>query len=412
MENSERGKAIKLLLTMKGHQRAIAKDKEGVALLKIVAAHGSFDMARNILKRFKKRAQTKKQCFLCEGIFEKIDLIVDRIEKQLEEYEFASFLIGVELPFEIAEKEDEFKARFDVVHGESMKNQLSRCIGKLVSERIGKEVNFKLPHVVVLVNPFFSKIRLQVNPFHIAGRYRKLVRDIPQSRWLCRECKGKGCEKCNWIGKKYQESIEELIGIPIQRLTEGKEIAFHGSGREDVDARMLGSGRPFVLEVKEPKKRFVDLKKLKQTINERAKGKVTVNKLRFADKNIVRRFKKAEAAEKVYRVIVEFARNVSDEELKRVETELSNTIINQQTPKRVIHRRANLTREKYIYEANVKRVSLNRAEMQIHCQGGLYIKELVNGDEGRTSPSVASILNLKAIPLYLDVLGVIVGEEK
>ncbi|MDH5494227.1 MAG: tRNA pseudouridine(54/55) synthase Pus10, partial [Candidatus Bathyarchaeota archaeon] len=158
--------------------------------------------------------------------------------------------------------------------------------------------------------------------------------------------------------------------------------------------------------------RFIDLQKLEQTVNKRAKGKVEVRNLCFADKDVVRRFKKAEAAEKIYRVIIKFGQDVSGEELERIEKTLTNATVRQQTPQRVLHRRANLTREKYIYKAKVKRLSYNRAEMQIRCQGGLYIKELVTGDKGRTEPSVASILDTKATPLQLDVLSVVTGEEK
>jgi tRNA pseudouridine synthase 10 len=90
---------------------------------------------------------------------------------------------------------------------------------------------------------------------------------------------------------------------------------------------------------------------------------------------------------------------------------LSGAVIMQQTPRRVAHRRADLVREKYIYKTDVKRLTPNRFEIKIRCQGGLYIKELVTGDEGRTVPSVTEILKAKAIPLELDVLGVFVEEE-
>ena len=90
---------------------------------------------------------------------------------------------------------------------------------------------------------------------------------------------------------------------------------------------------------------------------------------------------------------------------------LTKASIRQQTPLRVLHRRADLVREKYIYEAHIKRLAPNRAEMKIRCQGGLYIKELVSGDEGRTVPSVASIINAEAKPLELDVLKVIIEES-
>lgn len=417
VENRNRGEAIKLLLTMKGHQLAIRarttpKDNTGIDLLKMVATNGSFGMARDILKRFNKRVRPKEACFLCEGKFENINVFACETVKKLMNHEFATFLVGIELPLDVAEREDEFKAHFCVTNGENMKNQFSRDIGKRTCEITKKEVAYGRPDIVVLVNPFSNNIRLQINSLYVAGRYRKLIRGIPQSRWLCSKCSGKGCEACNWTGKKYQESVEEFTGIPMLGMVDGEEIAFHGAGREDIDARMLGSGRPFVLEIKKPKKRYINLQRLEQIINERAKGKVEVQNLRFADKDVVRQFKKAESAKKIYRVTVKFDRDVTEDELKSIERTLTNVTVRQQTPQRVLHRRANLSREKHIYTAKIKRLSHNHAEMEIGCQGGLYIKELVTGDKGRTEPSLASILDTKATPLQLDVLSVVTGEEK
>jgi tRNA pseudouridine synthase 10 len=93
-----------------------------------------------------------------------------------------------------------------------------------------------------------------------------------------------------------------------------------------------------------------------------------------------------------------------------LEENLNGIIVKQQTPLRVVHRRADLTRERYIYEVKVKKVSPKKAEMQIRCQGGLYVKELVSGDEGRTVPSVSELLGNRAKPLKLDVLNVIMDE--
>ncbi len=412
IENKSRGITIKLLLTMKGHHLLLTRKAAGVDLLRIVAFHGDFAMARKILKRFKRRAKAQKTCFLCEGHFEQTGALAEAATEKVAKYEFTTFLVGIEIPLGAAEREDEFKAQFNVSYGESMRSQFSRDIGKQFSEMTQKEVSYRKPDIVVLVNPFTNRIKTQVNPLYVAGRYRKLVRGIPQSRWLCGECNGKGCKRCNWTGKKYQESVEELIGIPMLKTTQGKEIAFHGAGREDVDARMLGSGRPFVLEVKKPAKRSIDLQKLEKKINESADGKIKVHKLRFGDKDVVRRCKKSEAAQKLYRVDIEFSRVVSDEELKRIEKLLCNATVHQQTPQRILHRRADLTREKHIYMAKVKRLSSRRARMEVSCQGGLYIKELITGDKGRTEPSVASILGSEASPLQLDVLKVVAGEEK
>ena len=99
----------------------------------------------------------------------------------------------------------------------------------------------------------------------------------------------------------YPESVEELSSKPLLEATEGEETFFHASGREDIDARMLGTGRPFVIEVSKPKKRFVDLKQIEAQINAEAVGKVEVSGLHFTTKDVVRHLKKGEGAQKEYR---------------------------------------------------------------------------------------------------------------
>ena len=412
VDNEKRGEALKLLLTLKAHQLAMAPDKSGTGLLKILASNGNYSMASDILKEMKIKPSEPKSCQLCQGHLTSIEQLTHLALDKLHEYEYTTLLVGVELPIEVEEREDEFKGEFTIAHGESLRNEFSRSIGKRIAEATGKQIDYDRPEVVVLVNPWTRQVSLQINPVHIGGRYRKLVRDIPQSRWLCNSCRGKGCKQCSGTGRMYPESIEEIVGLPALKLTQGEDIAFHGAGREDVDARMLGLGRPFVIEVKKPRKRAINLKTLEETINTSAQGRVEVSNLNFANKDVVRRLKRGEEAQKLYRATVEVEKTVSQKQLTALKKALAGATIRQQTPNRVVHRRADLMREKYIYMANVKRLTPNHFELEIRCQGGLYVKELVTGDDGRTVPSVAQILGVKAVTVKLDVLGVYMEDEK
>jgi tRNA pseudouridine synthase 10 len=408
LNNKTRGEAIKLALTMESHQRALQGDRAGFSLMKTIAANGDFPMAVELLRKLKKRAGKARECFLCEGRFKVSHQLVDESIEQLQNFEYNTFLVGIELPTEVEEKEDEFKAQFEVKHGESMRNEFSRDLGKKLSQVTQKATEYKKPDVVVLVNPFTEQVRLQVNPLCIMGRYKKLARGIPQSKWLCPECRGEGCAKCSWMGKLYPESVEEIISKPTLQKTLGDTAVFHAAGREDIDARMLGQGRPFIIEVKKPRKRYINPRSLTREINRMADGKVKVLGLKIAGREMIRKLKRAEAAQKIYKVTIKFNRNIHNEELKTLEKVLANRVIRQQTPQRVLHRRANRIREKHIYTTKIKRLGPNRVEMRIHCQGGLYIKELVTGDSGRTNPSVTTIIDAKATPSELDVLNVIV----
>jgi tRNA pseudouridine synthase 10 len=188
-------------------------------------------------------------------------------------------------------------------------------------------------------------------------------------------------------------------------MTKGTNVKLHAAGREDVDVRMLCAGRPFIIEIKEPKLRKIDLEKLKWSVNLTAEGKIEIDALKFTSKEAVRRLKEGEKANKVYRAVVEFASELSEEEMLKIEA-LNDRLINQQTPTRVVHRRALRTRKRYVYGVKMKRLKPNRLEMRVHCQGGLYIKELVSGDEGRTTPSVAEIVGISAKCVELDVMKV------
>lgn len=406
IDNQERGRTIKLFLTMKGHHLALSKDKQGIILLKVLAENGSFPMATEILKKLKRRPKQGGKCFLCEGCFEALPDLVEKAAKRLQDYEYDTFLVGVKLPSEVEEREDEFKAQFEVQHGENFRNELSRVFGKMLSDKTGKTADFMNPQVVVLVNPFVGDIRLQVNSIFIMGRYQKLVRGIPQSKWFCPKCRGKGCPECNYTGRMHPESVEELVAGPALERTYGEDASFHGAGREDADARMLGRGRPFIIQVKRPHKRGIDLKELARTINDRSDGKIKVTGLKFVEKEMIRTLKHLETTQKTYRVTVRFDRDISDDEIVKLKRSLSGTRVLQQTPTRVLRRRADKTRERHIYETEIKRISPNSVEMKIRCQGGLYVKELVTGDKGRTEPNVSKLVDAKAEPLELDVLSI------
>src|SRR3990172_2812657 len=414
IENNERGKALKLSLTMQASALTLAKNAKGSQRLRILASNGFSGDAEETRRQYGKRAPKAKPeaCFLCDGKFQLLDVLVQKALKDLAYYEYTSFLVGVELPVSVEEREDEFKAAFNAGYSESIRHEFGRLLGKRVEAGSGKTVEYRKPDVAIVVNPWTEAVTLQVNPLFVAGRYRKLVRDLPQSKWFCSRCRGRGCEKCGGTGKMYPESVEEIVSKPLLEAAEGEKSAFHASGREDVDARMLGSGRPFVVEISKPRKRNLDLAKVKEAINAQGEGKVQVSRLRFTNRDVVRKLKKAESAQKEYRVLIEFGRDVSEDELQVLGEKLTGAPIKQQTPLRVLHRRADLTREKYIYWVKVKKVARKQAELKVRCQGGLYVKELVSGDEGRTMPSVSELLGTGAKPLKLDVLKVIVDLDK
>jgi len=410
MENNIRGNALKVSLTLQANACSNEKKDDGVKQLKILASNGYSIEAQETLKHLKKslpKEITETKCFLCDDKFKLIDTLTQKALQTIADHEFNTFLVGIEMPTNVEEIEDEFKASFNLSYGECMRHEFGRLFGKAIARATGKEAEYLIPDLVIVLAPFLEKVHIQVNPLFVAGRYRKFMRGIPQSTWFCSKCRGKGCSECGQTGKLYPESVESLSSGSLLKASQGQEVFFHASGREDIDARMLGNGRPFVIEISKPKKRFLDLKQIEAEVNIAAVGKVEVSGLHFVNKEIVRHLKKGENAQKEYALLAEFERDLLVEDLRNIEEKFSEVTIRQQTPLRVVHRRANIIRERYIYKVKVKKVSLKRALLEIRCQGGLYVKELVSGDEGRTNPNVSDLLGNPAKTLKLDVINVI-----
>ncbi|MEM1576792.1 MAG: tRNA pseudouridine(54/55) synthase Pus10 [Archaeoglobaceae archaeon] len=341
-------------------------------------------------------------CSFCGGIFERIDDISEEISKRLD-FEFESFQVGIRSEGSFRALQEFFELRgIDYDLKSEIKSELQSKLKSMTGKRLSID-----PDVLIIFNPEDLSFQINIKPIYIYGRYIKRIRNISQTRWLCGKCKGVGCEICNYTGKRYLYSVEELISTPAIEIFDAKDAVLHGSGREDVDARMLGNGRPFVLEIIEPKKRRVDLSELEKRINEFCKGKVAVKQLSYANSEDVERVKE-ERFRKVYRAKVVFDREVSKEELERALNELIGEI-RQKTPERVLHRRADKLRIRRLYKAEILAHFGKIAVLKFEAEAGLYIKELVSGDSGRTEPSLSK--NFKAFVEKLDVIDVLESEK-
>ncbi len=335
------------------------------------------------------------KCWVCNGLFENLDEWVLKALEALEEYEFDSFLVGTKVSGMLLENEELIWEIAGASYAEPLKAELNREIGKRIERETGKDADFERPDLVVLLNLWTEKVELQVNSCFIYGRYRKFERGIPQTRWLCRECRGIGCEKCNYTGKMYEESVEELISSSILAAFKGEYMVLHGCGREDIDARMLGSGRPFVVEIKEPKRRSVDLRMLEDKVREENAGKLEVTGLQYVKREMVAQIKNAKA-DKTYRVGVGIKPTVPEKHLETALNTLTGVVIEQRTPTRVLHRRADMVRRRKVHSAKLISFDESVFFMEIRCDGDLYIKELVSGDGGRTKPNLSELLGTEA----------------
>ncbi|XP_071359738.1 tRNA pseudouridine synthase Pus10 [Trachinotus anak] len=233
---------------------------------------------------------------------------------------------------------------------------------------------------------------LHVSVF-VAGRYNKFCRSLPQTPWVI---DGE---------RRMESSVEELIAAPLLSAFRADGFNFSSSGREDVDVRTLGNGRPFAMELLNPhKSRFsrVEMKQLQETIN-KSSDKIRVRDLQIVSREAMSRMKEGEEEKtKSYTALIWTQKPIQREDIVFID-DIKELTLDQKTPLRVLHRRALAVRQRVIHSMNTRFLDPHHFYLGLKTQAGTYIKEFVHGDFGRTKPNLCQLLKTDTDILELDV---------
>ena len=324
-------------------------------------------------------------CELCKGLFDRLGGIAERIATKLEtmDAEYKTFLIGTKILKMMAAEEEHIWER-QGLGKESMKTELNREIGKLIEKGYKKYRYDPNPDVRIVYDVSTGLIDVELSQLFLLGKYKKLKRGIRQTKKLGSD----------------EESVEEFINPIILAAARGEKAVFHGHGREDIDVLMLGDGRPFVVEIVGPRVRKVNLSEITEEINKKAKGKVEVTPLRYTSGGTVKEIKRAKF-DKTYKAIVELEKKIKESDLDKI---YEKCLLLQRTPTRVLNRRADIVRKRKVKEIKSKFIDDKHLELILTTEAGTYIKEFISGDEGRTEPSISSMLGISAKCKELNVL--------
>ncbi|EGT48204.1 hypothetical protein CAEBREN_25939 [Caenorhabditis brenneri] len=265
------------------------------------------------------------------------------------------------------------------------KQQLQQVTGR-ITEQIADKFIFKSP-----TRKCTFRLNFERDPVYIAGRYCKYSRCLPQSPWS--EEKDEPREPGNSVSEKVCDILKKNFGASDSR--------FVTSGREDIDVRMLGTGRPFVVELRNCRttasvrglKYQETLKSLEDTIN-RQKD-IKVNFLTRVSRDVAEKLSVGqEDKRKQYCAYCYSILPISEEQFAAARSKIPLKIV-QKTPVRVLKRRSLLDRERTIYTLDFLKLDDHHFEVRLETQAGTYIKEFVHGDFGRTRPSLAELLGVE-----------------
>jgi tRNA pseudouridine synthase 10 len=232
---------------------------------------------------------------------------------------------------------------------------------------------------------------------YLRGSYLKFSRNIGQSPWSVN-----GVKICD-------SSVQEEMSKTLIDIFQCEGCVMSAGGREDIDVRMLGSGRPFIMEIANPKfknKPLENIQEIQDKINANTVY-IQVKNLTLCDRNYYAVVKKYEdSKQKFYTCLVCTEKPITDEDLEKLNA-VRNLNLVQKTPMRVMHRRTLLDRNKTIFKIDAERINETFLIVSVLASAGTYIKEFIHSDLGRTSPSLVEMLKCDCDILQLDVLDIV-----
>jgi len=292
----------------------------------------------------KEEVKIKKEgeCYLCKNMFNKIDFYLNEIKKRLKDYEYNSFLIGSKIPKELISREEEFWDENGVDFCEAMKSSFNREIGYRLRKETKKKIKFENPDIMIVVDPEKNEIDLQISPLYIKGSYKKKTK------------KGK---------------VQKLIENTLVKKSSASESIFYSIGRLEQNV-ITSCYRPFIIMLKNPKKRKLGLKKIKQEINK--SKSISVSNLSYSNKDSLDEMKN-EKITASYLATLEFNKKFGKEEFKEIRKKLISL-----RNKRVLQFLKKKTRKPYIRRLKVK-VSGRKLIIDVESTVGFSINSLLKG---------------------------------
>lgn len=206
-------------------------------------------------------------------------------------------------------------------------------------------------------------------PLYVMGRYLKYARDVPQSPWFLAEdddgvtvqdtegeptidaaTASAAAAAASGDGhRKGRASIEEIITSAVLHFVSAEKCSLHACGREDIDVRMLGNGRPFVCKIMgattlptaDMMAKVGAYINSKQGLNSRGDIAIAtyndsrgngVTSMALADELVWRNMQaKAEGKHKAYRCVIHSKRVVTPQMLKQLELLTADSATNPQS---------------------------------------------------------------------------------
>ncbi|MDF2736506.1 MAG: putative pseudouridylate synthase-like protein [Nitrososphaeraceae archaeon] len=359
--------------------------------LKTFSFHSSlcyFCLRRNFPDQKQDNQKAISDCFICQGIFYKINEIVRKIFYIVdfqEKYYYHSFSIGTSLPFFMFDKEDYIRSLYKLKDIENIKSSFNFEIRRNFKSLSKKKLNLINPDIKIdlfISNNKDYSIKTMSRSFYLIGKYKK-TKLLTQKEKKDKENPSK--DSSNFIIQKKQ-SIETIIQKTLSNCIKSDRMIFTWSGSEDDNSQVLGKGRLFYIHIINPRERKVNLNKI---YSHNGLSFKIIGKTDFLERiNLNFRVKN--------KIFVKTDNPISNFYLRNLQ-ELNNSIIRYYYKSKFIYKK--------IYNIKFKKLDPFYLIIILECDSGLFLRQFI---EGRTlmEPNLSLKLNNQCECLKFDILDV------
>ncbi|MEM0056901.1 MAG: hypothetical protein QXH96_00235 [Candidatus Geothermarchaeota archaeon] len=275
LSNKDRGHILKEIVKMDLHLRLLnGKRVPRKLLYSLICNYGCDDvkeLASKLGLRVICRADSsrfKRECELCGNLLCNTFEIAKSISEKLLHYEFNKYLVGIKAVLELEKREEEFKKKYGLWFGESIRNEMSREIGKhikaIFKETTGKEIYYDPldPEVIIIYEVRNGTINIFSKSYTVEVLLRLKKSSLNIFSPLCDECGGKGCVKCGFIGKREGPYLEYVVGKTLVKYVNATTWKFTFEWIDESKSTLRAMFR-----LKNPAKRYVTREEILGILN-------------------------------------------------------------------------------------------------------------------------------------------------
>jgi len=195
------------------------------------------------------------RCAVCRGLFARLGEHCDEMVRLAEGIEFSTFLVGATLRPSVLDADDSMRSRHGLRGAPGIKSDVTGTLSRMFARRTRARAEAASPDMTLKVDLRDGAVSIETRPVHVAARYTKESREIPQRQGRCGECGGRGCVACGRRGISGTCSVEGRLAEFLCGAFGARQARFTWCGSEERSSTVGGRGRPFFARLSCPSRR-------------------------------------------------------------------------------------------------------------------------------------------------------------